>query len=282
MTPPTPRPRWPVRARCARALRTVIVAYAAVLLLLWSFQSQLLYPGAGRAAAPPPADAQLLTFMARDGAPVHALEVDPPQTPPLTVVYFHGNGELVGDDVWIARALAQRGFRVVLVEYRGYGVSQPGEPNEAGLYADAEAVLNGLAARGVHREQVVLWGISLGTGVATEMAARGLGGALVLVAPYTSMVDAAWSHYPFVPVSLLLKDRYDSLRKAANVRMPTVVLHGTDDYVVPFAMGKQMAAAISGARFIGVTGGHHMDLFSGRGGRYFDEVAAVVNGGMGR
>ncbi len=263
-----------------RALRVVLQLLAGYLLamaLAWTFQRQLVYPGTWRSEGAPPPGTHLATYPAADGVTAHALELDVPGAD-RTVVYFHGNGEVAGDDVWVARELAREGFATVLVEYRGYGSSRPGTPSEPGLYADAEAVLRGLAARGVDARHVVLWGASLGTGVAAEMAARGLGSALVLVTPYTSLVDVAAVRVPFLPVGLLMRDRFDTLGKAPTLALPTMVLHGTADEVVPYAMGERVAGAIPGARFVSVEGGRHMNLFLGAGVRYFHEVAAFVRG----
>src|SRR5258708_30716220 len=93
---------------------------------------------------------------------------------------------------------------------------------------------------------IVLWGMSLGTGVAVEMATRGRGAALVLVAPFTSIPDAAARIAPILPVGLLIGDRFDNLSKAPRLNIPTVVVRGTADDVAPFAIGELRAAAIRG------------------------------------
>jgi uncharacterized protein len=220
----------------------------------------ILYPAPQVDDAPSPPGARLRELVAADGARVHAMEFVNPSAV-QTVVYFHGNGEVIGDNIWMAQRLVARGFAVTLVEYRGYGRSRGSAPTEAGLYADATTVLDDLAARGVGAERVVLWGASLGTGVAVEMARRGRGAALVLVAPFTSIVDMATRIVPFFPVRWLVSDHFDNLAKAPALRLPTVVVHGTDDEVIPFAMGERVAAAIPGSHFVRVAGGHHMDCF---------------------
>jgi uncharacterized protein len=253
-----------------------VVVYAGVLVFAHFFYRRLLFPGAGRADGPLPDDARLIAAVATDGAPVHALELGQPDAA-RTIVYFHGNGEVAGDNVWLARELVRRGFHVVLAEYRGYGASRVGAgPSEEGLYRDADAVLDALAARGIGKEQVVLWGMSLGTGVAAEMTARGRGSALVLVAPYTSILDMATHFVPILPARWLMDDRFETLAKAQEIRVPTLVFHGTKDEVVPYAMGRRVADAISGAKFVSVEGGHHTDLFLGPGWRYFDVVASFL------
>jgi pimeloyl-ACP methyl ester carboxylesterase len=224
----------------------------------------LLYPAPHESDRPVPAGAVLRELRAADGVPVHVLEF-PNSSARRTVVYFHGNGETIDDEAWFAQDLVRHGFAVTLVEYRGYGRStrsSDAKPTEAGLYADADAALADLAARGIGADRILLWGISLGTGVATEMARHGRGAALVLVAPYTSIVDMAARLAPFLPVRFLITDRFDNLAKAPSLAVPAVVVHGTDDEVIPHAMGERVAAAIPGARLELVPGGHHMNCFA--------------------
>jgi uncharacterized protein len=264
--------RWLVLAGVGIVLGGFTVILAARL-----YYPRLLYP-APQSDAQAPGEGRLLTLTSRDGVPVHATEFLGPRDAPV-LVYFHGNGEVMGDVLWMARELNQRGIGVVLAEYRGYGLSADAtqsSPSEAGLYEDAEAVLAALAREGIESKRIALFGESLGTGVAVEMAARGHGASLVLVTPYTSIPEVA-SRFAFgFPAQLLMRERFDSLAKAARVAVPTLLLHGTDDGVVPYAMGKKLATAFPHARLITVQGGHHNDLFLGEGWRFFDEVVEFV------
>lgn len=219
-----------------------------------------LYPAPGRADPPAPADATALEAHASDGTTARALRFGPaPADAPLTIVFFHGNGELAEDNAGLARSLASRGWSVVLAEYRGYGMSRAsGPPSERGLYEDAEAILGGTGAPNDH---VVLMGFSLGTGVALEMAARGHGRALVLLAPYTSIPAVAARHVPIFPMPLLLRDKFDSASKAARIELPALVAQGNRDEVVPFDMGETIAHALPHGRFVTVSGAHHTDMF---------------------
>lgn len=242
---------------------------------------RLLYP-APQADPFAPGEGRLLTLRARDGVTVHATWLSGPKDAPV-IVYFHGNGVVMGDVQWMARELLQRGLGVVLAEYRGYGLSAGGEgaaPSETGLYDDAEAVLAALAAEGIGPQRIALLGESLGTGVAVEMAVRGRGSRLVLLTPYTSIPEVA-SHFAFgLPLRWLMRERFDSLSKAARVTVATLVVHGTRDGVVPYSMGERLAAALPQARLITVEGGGHNDLFLGNGWRLFDELASFVSGGQ--
>src|SRR4051812_20143551 len=158
-----------------------MIAYAALILAARALYRRVLYP-APQTDPHAPGEGSLLTLKATDGASVHAIEFAAPKVAPV-IVYFHGNGVVMGDDLWMAREFGRRGLGVVLCEYRGYGLSSGIRPDEDGLYQDAEAVLAALAARGVGPERIVLFGESLGTGVAAEMALRGRGSSLVLITP---------------------------------------------------------------------------------------------------
>lgn len=243
------------------------------------YYPRLLYP-APQDDAQAPAEGTLLTLTARDGAVVHATELAGPKDAPV-VVYFHGNGVAMGDELWMARELVRRGLGVVLVEYRGYGLSarkRNPPPSEDGLYEDAEAVLGALAARGIGPDRIALFGESLGTGVAVEMAARRHASSVVLVTPYTSIPEVA-SRLAFgLPVRSLMRERFDSLAKAAQVHVPVLIVHGTNDAVVPYEMGERLAATLPRARLITVQGGDHNDLFLAQGARLFDAVADFVRG----
>ncbi len=235
-----------------------------------------LFPAREVAACAVPDDVAVLELVATDGVRVRALELRG-RPGARTIVHFHNNRETAESRVDMARALRAYGFDVVLVEYRGYGASRGPEPTEDGLYLDAEAVLDHLAARGVRPDQVVLWGTSLGTGVAAEMARRGRGARLVLVSPYTSIPDLVSDVAPFLPAWALVPDHFDTIDKAASIRMPTLIIHGDSDEIVPFAMGERLSREIAGARLVRVPGGHHGDLFAREGERLVREIARLAS-----
>jgi pimeloyl-ACP methyl ester carboxylesterase len=223
---------------------------------------------------PIPTGAEALRLRATDGVPVRALWF-PPAPGQRVIAYFHGGGGSIDDDVPLAVMLVQHHFGVLLVEYRGYGHPAEGTPSEAGLYADAEAALDEAARRGVGPERIALWGYSLGSGVAAEMAYRGHGAALVLISPFTSVVDVATHAAPWLPMSLLFPDRYDTVAKAPSIRVPTLVVHGDRDPEIPFDEGRAVAAAIPGARFLPVVGAGHEDIFDLGGTTLFDAAFDV-------
>jgi fermentation-respiration switch protein FrsA (DUF1100 family) len=233
-----------------------------------------LFPTEEVPAVRAPDDVVVRDCRASDGVRVHALELPAPPGG-RTIVYFHNNRETVEERVGFARHLRARGFGVLLVEYRGYGFAREASPSEDALYADAEAALDALDQRGTGPERVVLWGTSLGTGVAAEMARRGRGARLVLVSPYTSIPGLVTAVARLVPAGLLVADHFDTLSKAAGIHIPTLVIHGDSDAIVPYWMGERLTDAIAHARLVTVAGGHHGDLFQREGERLLSEVAAL-------
>ena len=271
-----------VRKWTRRFYRFVTVlcgGYLALLLLVRQLYPRWLYP-APQHDANAPAEGELLTLRASDGATVHATAFSLRDAAEV-LVYFHGNGVVMGDVLWVAREFVRRGLGVVLCEYRGYGLSAGSAPGEAGLYADAESVLTALSQRGVGPERVALFGESLGTGVAAEMAARQRGSALILVTPYTSIPQVAARFVVGLPVRLLMRERFDTLAKAPKIATPTLVLHGTADEVIPYSFGVGVANALPHGLLVTVPGAHHNDIFLGRGFVYFDRVVEFVHRTLG-
>jgi uncharacterized protein len=234
------------------------------------------FPGASIASSDVPADVVVDHLVARDGTPVRALELRAPSAT-RTIVHFHNNRETADGLISFGRAVRDLGFDVVLAEYRGYGASPAAGPTEQGLYEDAEAVLDFLSARGVTRERIALWGTSLGTGVAAEMARRGRASRLVLVSPYTSIPDLVTDAVPVLPAGVLVPDHFDTGSKAQAIRVPTLVVHGDADEIVPYWMGEELVRRLPTSRLLRVSGGHHSDLLSREGGRVLDEIAAFAN-----
>lgn len=202
--------------------------------------------------------------LVHDGA-LRALHYATPRPGARTAVLFHGNGETMFDGMWAAEELTRRGLGVVLVEYRGYGLAYGPPPSEAMLYEDGENALAWLAKQGVGNDRIAIWGTSLGTSVAAEMARRGHGRRLVLLAPFTSAVAMGQHFAPFLPARLVMAHRLDTLSKAKEISVPTLIVHGTDDEVVPFAMGERLSRELPHAELLRIPLGHHNDLLSKAG-----------------
>ncbi|MCW9035533.1 MAG: alpha/beta hydrolase [Rhodospirillales bacterium] len=155
------------------------------------------------------------------------------------IVFFHGNAGHIGHRGFKARMFLDQGYGVLLVGYRGYG-GNSGSPSEKGLYEDARTALSDLSSKSIAKEQVVLYGESIGTGIAVQMALEGHGRALVLEAPYSSLEDIASQYYPIFPVSWLLKDRFDSIDKVDKISIPKLIVHGKKDEVIPQELGRRL------------------------------------------
>lgn len=243
-------------ARLARRLAVgLLVAYLAVLAVLFFAQRNLIYPAPQERHAPAPGFADV-TLQTADDLALKAHWRAPDAGRPA-IVFFHGNGGSLAGARFETQTYAARGYGVLLVEYRGYG-GNPGTPSEDGFYQDGRAAMAFLADQGIAPEQTVIVGHSLGTGTATQMARESAPAALVLLAPFTSLPDAAGAAMPLVPASLLVRDQFENLAKVPSLRMPILILHGTADTVVPFALGERLAKAAPTATFRPVAGAEHM------------------------
>jgi len=216
-------------ARALLAFAGVAVAlYVAACAYLYSQQRHLLYyPQAVRPAA-------------ADARPLHArgprvLVSTREQAGARAVVYFGGNAEDVSRSLPLLAA-AFPGQALYLLHYRGYGGSE-GSPNEADLVADALALFDQARAR---HAQVTVIGRSLGSGIAVHVASLRPAAKLVLVTPYDSIVGLAEEQYPFMPVSMLMLDRYESFRYAPKVRVPTHLIAAADDRIIPRASTERL------------------------------------------
>ncbi len=180
----------------------------------------------------------------------------PPASPAMpTVVFFHGNAADRTDFMSLGMLLHQHGWGVVLASYRGYS-GNPGTPTEAGLLADARATIATVKPRA---GRIIVWGHSLGSGVAAQMASEGLASGLVLESPYTSVADLGARQFPYIPVHLLSLDPFDTLSLLDRIRVPVLIFHSADDPEIPFAMGQELAERFGArASFVKMNGvGHY-------------------------
>lgn len=237
------------------------LGYCALLALMVFAQRSLMYfPDTARIA---PAEAgfpqaQEAVLDSADGARVVIWHVSPREGKPV-ILYFHGNGGALRYRVPRFASLVSDGTGLVALSYRGYGGST-GSPSEEGLIADARAAY-AFAAERYPAAPRVLWGESLGTGVAVALATEKRAAALVLEAPFTSTADIAAAVYPIFPVRLLMKDQFRSDERIGKVRTPLLVLHGAQDRVVPIAYGEKLfSLANDPKKFVRFARGGHEDL----------------------
>lgn len=191
-----------------------------------------------------------------------------------TVAVFHGNAGHIGHRYDKLKPILDAGHGLLLVEYRGYG-GNPGSPTEDGLYADAEGALAFLAARGVAPARTVLYGESLGSGVAVHAASRHAVGAVILEAPFSSVIDVAAARFWYVPARQLVLDRYESDTKIGAVAAPVLILHGARDDVVPVRFGRALFERANEPKELWVAPeGDHVDLYDHGAGRVVLEFLA--------
>jgi uncharacterized protein len=204
-------------------------------------------------------EAQEVALDTKDGERVIVWHVPPRGEKPV-VLYFHGNGGALRNRVDRFRALIADGNGLVALSYRGYGGST-GRPTEGGLIADAEAAYAFAAAR-YPAERIVLWGESLGSGVAVALGAGHRAGRVVLEGSFTSAADVGAAHaYRFLPVRLLMKDQFRSDLRIARVTAPLLFLHGARDWVVPIALGERLyAIANEPKQFVRFSDAGHEDV----------------------
>jgi uncharacterized protein len=237
--------------------------YLGVAGLLYAYQRDFLYyPDTRRPVGVLAGVASLreVEIVTSDGLQLLAWYVPPPQGRPV-VLYFHGNGGNISNRAFKLSRFTDGGFGVLMPEYRGYG-GNAGQPSEVGFTADAEAALTFLEKESIASNRIIVYGESLGTGVATRVASEHDVAALVLEAPYTSITAMAAAQFPFLPVRLMLHDRFDSLSRITQVRAPILIMQGAHDQVVPPALGRELfAAAPEPKEFWATPEGGHDDLF---------------------
>jgi hypothetical protein len=261
-------------ARSALRIAGLLLVLSAIMLL---FERKLIY-FPQRAHDVGPRDLGLafedLRLTAEDGVRVHAFYLPPPGPPRWTVLFAHGNAGNVSHRLDRALFFQSRlGAAVLLFDYRGYGRSE-GSPDEEGTYRDARAAHRWLVEeKRVPADRLVLFGESLGSAVALDLALARPCRALVLEAPFASVPAMARAVYPFLPLWPLVRTRYDNEAKAPRLGVPLLVLHGAGDDLVPIAQGRRVFdAAPPPKRFFEIPGAGHNDTYVVGGQAYWDAL----------
>lgn len=246
-----------------RMIVWVIAAYLCVLALLYSFQRNLVFlPSGEDPFVHMNKPFRPFSYRTPDGIKLRGMW-HPPREDRPTIIYFHGNAGHLGNRLFKAKLFVARGYGVALVGYHGYD-GNPGFPSEQNLYADARAAIHAVRHKKISDKDIVLYGESLGTGVATQMATEMPDiRALVLEAPYTSVPDVAQKRYWFFPVHPLIKDRFESAGKITALKMPILVIHGTRDLTVPYSFGRKLYNLVNSDKkqFVSLDGAGHSNLY---------------------
>ena len=156
-----------------------------------------------------------------------------------TILFFHGNAGSLENRTYKLNHFKDLNVNFLIIAWRGFSGNK-GKPNEMGLYEDAESAIRWLKTKGITEKNIILYGESLGTGVAVEVARNKNYAGVILESPFTSMINMGKKHYPFFPVGFLLKDKFESYKKITNISVPILIIHGKIDKIVPFTMGKKM------------------------------------------
>jgi len=156
-----------------------------------------------------------------------------------TILFLHGNAGSLENRIHKINHFKDMDINFLLVSWRGFSGNN-GKPTEKGLYEDARSAVEWLKSKGIKQNNIIIYGESLGTGVATEIAQNKNFAGIILESPFTSMIDAGKNKYPYLPIKLLLKDKYESNKKIKNIKNPILIMHGKVDNIVPFNMGKKM------------------------------------------
>ena len=156
-----------------------------------------------------------------------------------TILYFHGNAGKLENRIHKLNHFKDMNVNFLIIAWRGFSGNK-GRPSEEGLYTDGASAINWLKEKGLKEEDIIIYGESLGTGIATEITQNKNFAGLILETPFTSMIEAAKNFYPYIPVGLILKDKYENNEKIKNINIPVLVMHGEADQIVPFFMGKKM------------------------------------------
>jgi fermentation-respiration switch protein FrsA (DUF1100 family) len=273
--------RGPVR-RLARAGVAVAVVLAVLTGLLWGLQRRLVYlpdDGPVPAAATVLPGARDVVLETSDGLRLGAWFVPGRDAAAPAVLVANGNGGHRGLRAPLAAALARQGLAVLLFDYRGYG-GNPGSPSEAGLARDVRAArAHLLEEAGVPPGRLLYLGESLGAAVVTELATEHPPAGLVLRSPFVDLAAVGAEHYPFLPVRALLRDRYPVAERIATVRVPTTVVLGDADSIVPPAQSRAVAAAAASLhRLVEVPGADHNDRELLDGDALVDAVVELAGG----
>jgi len=233
-----------------------------------------------------PANGEEVWVKVENGERVHGWFLRAKKQPAIaTVLHFHGNGGNLSNVVWVAQELTGRGFDTMIFDYRGYGRSEGRLRDEWGLYADAEAVYDHLVReRGVKTEKLALYGQSLGTTAAIDLASRRPCGALIVESGLSSASDMGAVSFPWLPRQLhfLAKNRFESARKIADVKCPALIAHGTSDAVIPVEQGRKLyESARDPKRLVIVEGGDHF-LFGSAGEKFVSGMVDFIRASVAR
>jgi fermentation-respiration switch protein FrsA (DUF1100 family) len=238
----------------------LLVPYLLLCLAMYLLQDRLVFFPSGPPHVTPTSfgvSFQDLEITAAGGVRLQAWYM-PTEDPLGEVLVCHGNAGSIADRIDLAQAFHQLGWSVLLFDYRGYGNST-GSPDEEGTYADAEAAFDALAELNGSPDSIVVYGESLGAAVAIELARRRTLAAVIVESAFTSLPDVGAEAYPFLPVRMLARYRYDSRSKVRSLDAPLLLIHSPADETVPVAHAHSLLEAAGESCKLLLTAGGHND-----------------------
>ncbi len=252
------------------------LVYALFVFVLFIMQRSMIYMP-DRIKPDAPEGVEVVRVKTTDGLNIEGWYYPPRSQGNKTIVFFHGNAGHYGYRAFKANIYNNAGYGVLLAGYRGYG-GNPGSYGEEGFYKDGRAYISWLGQeKNVSAEQLVIYGESIGSGVAVQMATEFECAALVLEAPFSSLLAVVKKLYFFVPVDYLLKDRFMNIEKIERINAPLLIMHGTKDDVVPFDSGQALFEAASEPKeLFAIVGGLHNNLYAvGAPGKVLDFLSGL-------
>jgi uncharacterized protein len=219
----------------------ILVIYASVLVLLFIFQRSLMYhPDENNYSGDKlEVEIEKVKITTSDNINLLGWFHNKDIKKFKTIVYFHGNAGKLENRIYKLNHFKKMDVNFLIIAWRGFSGNN-GKPSEKGLYEDGKSTIMWLRNLGLLEKDIIIYGESLGTGIATQLAQNNKFAGLILETPFTSMVGAAKNFYPYIPVGLLLKDKYKNDKKIKNINIPVLVMHGEADQIVPFWMGKKI------------------------------------------
>ena len=245
------------------SILALVFFYVLLLIIVFFFQGNLLYH--------PTTDNYLQNQAEREPAEIEEVKITTKDKINLigwfynrnleefkTILFFHGNAGSLENRTYKLNHFKDLNLNFLIIAWRGFNGNK-GKPSEIGLYEDAKSSIRWLKMKGIDEKNIILYGESLGTGVAVEIAQNKNYAGVILESPFTSMVNMGKKYYPFFPVRFLLKDKFESYKKITNISIPVLIIHGKVDKIVPFAMGKKMYELANEPKFFYVQEyGDHM------------------------
>jgi fermentation-respiration switch protein FrsA (DUF1100 family) len=257
----------------------VIGCFGFVLGLRW-LESQMTFHPTRTMSRERPTTAQDVWLTTSDGVRLHGwLFLAKDAGPKPTVIFFHGNGGNISHVGWVGERLYERGFDVLLIDYRGYGNSDGHSRSETGLYSDGDAAFNYVVdTMKVPPEKIVLYGQSLGTTVATDLASRYRCGAVVLESGLSSASAMASASLPWLPrwLHFVGRNRFASAEKLRKVHAPVLITHGDPDSVIPTDEGRALFAAANEPKKLMIFPGAGHNVFGSLGDKYLDVLTEFI------